>query len=140
MTSYLKSLDAKAWKAVKIGWKPPTVTVDGKPVPKPEEAWTDAEEQESLRNSRALNAIHNGVDLNMFKLINSRVTAKDAWKSLEVAFEGTSKVKTSRLLLLTTKFESLRIMEEETITEYNVRVLEIANDSLILVKEFQKQS
>lgn len=81
------------------------VTVDGKFVPKPEEDWTDTEEHESLGNSRALNAIYNGVDLNVFKLINSSITTKDAWKALEVAFEGTSKVKTSRLLLLTTKFK-----------------------------------
>ena len=85
-------------------------------MPKPEEDWNDAEEQGSLGNSRALNVIYNGVDLNMFKLIKSYVTAKDAWKKLEVAFEGTSKVKTSQLLLLTSKFESLRMMEEETIT------------------------
>lgn len=96
------------------------ITVDGKYVPKPEDDWTNEEEQESLRNSRALNVIFNVVDLNMFKLINSCVTAKDAWKKLEVAFEGTSKVKTSHLLLLTSKFEALRMMEEETITEYNV--------------------
>ena len=44
MTSYLKSLDAKAWKAVKIGWKPPMIIVDGKSVPKQEKDWTDAEE------------------------------------------------------------------------------------------------
>lgn len=31
--------------------------------------------------------------------------------------------------LLTSKYETLKMMEEETITEYNVRVLEIANDS-----------
>ena len=60
---------------------------------------------------------------------DSCITAKDAWKALKVAFEGTSKVKISRLLLLTSKFESLRMMEEETISEYNSRVLEIANDS-----------
>ena len=104
------------------------ITVDGKLVPKPEEDWMDVEEQKSLGNSRALNTIYNGVDLNVFKLINSNIIAKDAWKALEVAFEGTSKVKTSRLPLLTTKFESLRMMEEETINEYNVRVLKIAND------------
>ena len=37
MTSFIKSLDAKAWRAVKVGWKPPMVTIDGKSIPKPEE-------------------------------------------------------------------------------------------------------
>lgn len=108
------------------------VTVDGKSVPKPEKDWTDAEEQQLLGYSRALNVIYNGVDLNVFKLINYSIIVKDAWKSLEVVFEGTSKVKTFRKLLLTTKFESLKMMEEETITKYNVRVMEIANESFNL--------
>ena len=72
------------------------IIVDGKSVPKQEKDWTDAEEQESMGNSRALNFIYNGVDLNMFKLINFCVTAKDTWKKLEVGFEGTSNVKTSQ--------------------------------------------
>ncbi|KAA0066041.1 gag-pol polyprotein [Cucumis melo var. makuwa] len=58
-------------------------------VPKPEVYWTDAEEQTSVGNARAINAIFNGVDLNVFKLINSCTTAKEAWKILEVAYEGT---------------------------------------------------
>ncbi|KAA0066730.1 Receptor-like protein 12 [Cucumis melo var. makuwa] len=58
-------------------------------VPKPEVYWTDAEEQASVENAKALNAIFNGVDLNIFKL-NSCSTAKEAWKTLEVAYEVTA--------------------------------------------------
>ncbi|KAE8652851.1 hypothetical protein Csa_022694 [Cucumis sativus] len=50
------------------------------------------------------------------------------WKPLMITVDGTSKVKISRMQLLTSKYETLKMMEE-TITEYNVRVLEIANDS-----------
>ncbi|KAA0046158.1 gag-pol polyprotein [Cucumis melo var. makuwa] len=58
-------------------------------------------------------------------------TEKDetAWDILEVAFEGTSKVKISRLQILTSHFEVLQMTEEETIVEFNVRVLDIANES-----------
>ena len=51
---------------------------------------------------------------------------------MEVAYEGTSKVKISRLQLVTSKFESLKIFENESVSEYNERVLEIANESLLL--------
>ncbi|TYK29062.1 gag-pol polyprotein [Cucumis melo var. makuwa] len=54
-------------------------------VSKSEVDWTDAEEQVSIGNARALNAIFNGVDLN-----------------------------------------------NESVSEYNERVLEIANESLLL--------
>ncbi|KAA0064037.1 gag-proteinase polyprotein [Cucumis melo var. makuwa] len=101
-------------------------------VPKPEVDWTDAEEQASVGNARALNAIFNSVDLNVFKLINSCSTAKEAWKTLEVTYEGTSKVKISRLQLITSKFEALRMTEDESVSDYNKRVLEIANESLLL--------
>ncbi|TYK08444.1 gag-pol polyprotein [Cucumis melo var. makuwa] len=75
-----------------------------KPLPKPEVDWTDAEEQASIGNGRAINAI----------------------------FNGTSKVKISRLQLITLKFEALKMSEDEWVSEYNERVLEIANESLLL--------
>ncbi|KAA0054584.1 putative mitochondrial protein [Cucumis melo var. makuwa] len=128
----IKTLDGKAWRALVYGYEPPMVIVDGVSVPKPEVDWIDAEEQASVGNARAINAIFNGVDLNVFKLINSYTTAKEAWKILEVAYEGTSKVKISRLQLITSKFEALRMTEDESVSIYNGRVLEIANDSLLL--------
>jgi len=48
----------------------------------------------------------------MFRLIKKCNVAKDAWDILRMAHEGTSKVKTSRIQLLTTKFESLRMQED----------------------------
>ncbi|KAA0040963.1 gag-pol polyprotein [Cucumis melo var. makuwa] len=132
MIFFIKMLDGKAWRALVAGYDPPMITVNGVLVPKPEVDWTDAEEQASVGNARALNAIFNVVDLNVFKLINSCSTSKEAWKTLEVAYEGTSKVKISRLQLITSKFEALRMTEDESVSDYNKRVLEIANKSLLL--------
>ncbi|KAA0038052.1 gag-pol polyprotein [Cucumis melo var. makuwa] len=108
------------------------ITVDSVSVSKPEVDWTDAEEQALVRNARALNAIFSGVDLNVFKLINFCSTAKEVRRILEVAYEGTFKVKISRLQLITSKFEALKMSEDESILEKNERVLEIANESLFL--------
>ncbi|TYK13606.1 gag-pol polyprotein [Cucumis melo var. makuwa] len=131
MIFFIKTLDGKAWRALVAGYDPPMIIVNGVSVPKPEVDWTDAEKQASVGNVRALNAIFNGVDLNVFKLINSCRTTKEAWKTLEVAYEGTSKVKISRLQLITSKFEALRMTEDESVLAYNKRVLEIANESLL---------
>ncbi|KAA0050596.1 gag-pol polyprotein [Cucumis melo var. makuwa] len=108
------------------------ITVNGVSVPKSEVDWIDAEEQVSIENARALNAIVNSVDLNVFKLINSCSIVKEAWKTLEVAYEGTFKVMISRLQLIMSKFESLRMTKDESVSDYNKRVLEIANESLLL--------
>jgi uncharacterized protein YlbG (UPF0298 family) len=58
--------------------------------------------------------------------------AKDAWDILTTTHECTTKVKSSRIQLLTTKFESLRMQEDETIQDYYMNILDIANsiDSL----------
>jgi len=101
------------------GYEHLMITMDGVSVSKPEVDWTDAEEQALVGNARALNAIFNGVDLNVLKLINFCSTAKEAWRILEVAYEGTSKVKISRLQLITSKFEYLKMSEDETVSEYN---------------------
>ena len=62
------------------------ITIDGNFVRKSEVDWTDAEEQFSVGNVIALNVISYGVDLNVFKLINSCSFTKEAWKILEVAY------------------------------------------------------
>jgi hypothetical protein len=58
--------------------------------------------------------------------------AKDAWEILKTTHEGTSKVKMSRLQLLTTKFENLKMKEDKNIHDFHVNILDIANsfDSL----------
>ena len=78
MIFFIKTLNGRAWRALVAGYEPLMITVDGVSAPKPEVDWIDAEEQTSVGNSRALNAIFNGVDLNMFKLINSCGTSKEA--------------------------------------------------------------
>jgi len=99
---------------------------------KPEEEWTALEDEQALANSRALNVIFNGVDKNIFRMIKQCNVAKDAWDILKTAHEGTIKIKISKIQLLTTKFESLNMKEDETIRDYYMNVLDIANsfDSL----------
>jgi len=68
----------------------------------------------------------------MFRLIKKCTVAKDAWDILRTAHESTSMVKSSRIQLLTTKFESLKMKEDETIQDYYTNVLDMDNsfDSL----------
>ena len=99
---------------------------------KPEEEWSAPEDEHALANFRALNAIFNGVDKNMFRMIKQYNVAKDAWETLKIAHEGTFKIKSSKIQLLTTEFENLKMKEDETIRDYYMNVLDIANsfDSL----------
>jgi len=106
-----------------------TLDADGNKtyVLKPEEEWIAAEDELTLGNSKALNALFNGVDKNMFRLIKQCTMAKDALKILKTAYEGTTKVKSAKIQLLTTKFENLKMLEDESIQDYHLNILDIAN-------------
>lgn len=69
MIAFLKLINIKTWKAVISGWEPPTI--QGKSTSKSKYDSPDAENQASLDYSRVFNVIYNGVDQNVFKLINT---------------------------------------------------------------------
>ncbi|GAU44283.1 hypothetical protein TSUD_371830 [Trifolium subterraneum] len=130
MIAFLKSMDSKTWKAVLKGWEHPKVKhANGADTDelKPEEEWTAAEDSLALGNSKALNALFNGVDKNMFRLIKKCEVAKDAWEILKTTQEGTAKVKISRLQNLTRKFENLRMKEDESVHNFYMNVMDFAN-------------
>ncbi|CAM8987103.1 unnamed protein product [Rhodiola kirilowii] len=112
MRSFLKSLDEKA-----KGWtKPMMNNLTGEPIPKPEALWTEEEDKASMGNLKAMNTIFSAVDENVMKLIINCEMAKEAWDILQIAFEGTDKVRNSRMQAVTTRFEEMKMKESETIT------------------------
>ncbi|GAU48935.1 hypothetical protein TSUD_373440 [Trifolium subterraneum] len=130
MIAFLKSMDSRTWKAVLKGWEHPKVKdANGADTDalKPEEEWTAAEDSLALGNSKALNALFNGVDKNMFRLIKKCEVAKDAWEILKTTQEGTAKVKISRLQNLIRKFENLRMKEDESVHNFYMNVMDFAN-------------
>ncbi|GAU10383.1 hypothetical protein TSUD_419050, partial [Trifolium subterraneum] len=92
-----------------------------------EEDWTTAEDMLAVGNSKALNALFNGVDKNMFRLIKRCKIAKEAWDILKTTQEGTAKVKISRLQILTRKFENLKMKEDESVHDFYMNVMDFAN-------------
>ncbi|KAK2363063.1 gag-protease polyprotein [Trifolium repens] len=140
MVAFLKSMDQKAWREIITRWNHPRVTTaDGSTSLKGVADSSPEEETEASGNSKALNAIFNGVDENMFKLINTCTEAKQAWEILQTAHEGTSRVRMSKLQLLTIKFENLRMEDEETISEFNTRVRDIGNSSFALGEKIPEE-
>ncbi|XP_073051218.1 uncharacterized protein [Primulina eburnea] len=124
---YIKSLDEQTWQRVINGWTPPVmIDQEGDKRPKPETDWTADEVQNSNHNSKALNAIFTSVDMNMFSLITNCTSAKNAWDILQCHCEGSESVRRTRLRMLTSKFEMMRMEESENILEYDRRLREIA--------------
>ena len=88
MRAFLCSIDESIWDAVVISWT------------RPEEAkstWDKAALAASNANSKTLNAIFCGVSPNEFHRISQITVAKEAWEILETTYEGTKKVKDTKL-------------------------------------------
>ncbi|GAA0167282.1 hypothetical protein LIER_22250 [Lithospermum erythrorhizon] len=74
-----------------------------------QEGGSISQDELALGNDKALNAIFNGVTPNVFKIISKCIVAKEAWEILQTAYEGTPKVRMSRLQQLTTKWETAKM-------------------------------
>ncbi|CAM8962862.1 unnamed protein product [Rhodiola kirilowii] len=132
MKAFLKSQDESVWEAVENGWIHPVTTEAGKVSLLAKDKWTEIHKNAEAANSKAMNAIFSEVDGKNFKMISTCEIAKKAWDILRTAHEGTTKVKISRMEMVTSKFECLRMQEDETITDFNTRVLNISNESFAL--------
>ncbi|CAM8982907.1 unnamed protein product [Rhodiola kirilowii] len=133
MKAFLKAHDESVWEAVEQGWTHP-VTIDkgGRTISLAKNRWTEEQKNAEAANSKALNAISSGVDGKKFKMILTCEIAKTSWDMLQTAHEGTKKVQISRMEMVTSKSESLRMQEDETIADFNTRVPDISNESFAL--------
>ncbi|XP_057785954.1 uncharacterized protein LOC131003485 [Salvia miltiorrhiza] len=129
MTSFIRAVDENAWTAVEEGWTAPC-DAEGKPTPR--NKWTLTELAASNANQKALNSIQNAVTMEVFALISMCANAKEAWDVLMSTYEGNSKVKKQRLQQLATKFEELRMDENEDISTFHGKLLALANESFSL--------
>ena len=83
-------------------------------------------------NSKTINAIFYGVSTDEFHRISHVKTTQEAWKILETTYEGTEKVKDTKLQILTTRFEEVKISEDESFDSFYGRLNEIVNAKLNL--------
>ena len=104
MKAFLKSIDERVWNSVEYGWEKPTTPVSERQTSKKEAA---------AFNSKAMNAIFNAASMGKFKRISNVEVAHTAWNILQTVLEGTKAVKINKLQKLTSKFESIRMSDDE---------------------------
>ena len=109
MRAFLCSIDEVVWDAVEIGWTKLEAA---------KSTWDKAALAASNANSKALNAIFYGVSPDEFHRISHITIAKEAWQILETTYEGTKKVKDTKLQMLTTRFKELRMSEDESFDSF----------------------
>ena len=76
------------------------------------------------------------IDVTQFKLISACESARDAWIILQNAHKGTSSIKILKLQMLASRFEDLRMLEDETISDLNSKLCDIANEALTFCEKY----
>ena len=89
------SIDDTVWDVVEASWTRLEAA---------KSTWDKAALAKVNANSKALNAIFCGVSRDEFHRISHITIAKEAWEILETTYEGTKKVKDTKLQMLTTRF------------------------------------
>ena len=119
----MQSLDEKVWQAVEIDWtKSKEASAD----------WDKAKINAVNFNSRALNVLFSAVTNEEFKNISSTEIAKEAWTILQTTYEGTKAVKDSKLQRLITRFEEIKMEEDESFDEFYAKFKDIVNSAFNL--------
>ena len=107
--AFLCSIDETVWDAVDVGWTRLEAA---------KSTWDKATLATANTNSKALNAIFCDVCPNEFYRISHITIAKEAWQILEITYEGTKKVKDTKLQMLTSQFEELKMSEDESFDSF----------------------
>ena len=76
-----------------------------------------------------MNAIFNAVYMKKFKRISNVEVAHTAWNILKIVHEGTNAVKINKLQHLTTRFESIRMSDDECLDEFYAKLNDIVNSA-----------
>jgi hypothetical protein len=101
MRFFLKSIDW--WSIVETGWtKLADTTLETVP-----------QKNARLSNDKALHALCQALSPSEFAKISNCELAKEAWQILETTYEGTKLVKSAKLQMLISKFEEIKMLEDE---------------------------
>jgi len=116
MRFFLNSIDC--WSIVETGWT------------KPEDAALELVPQKTTRlsNDKALHALCQALSPSEFSKISNCESAKEAWQILETTYEGTN------LQMLISKFEEIKMLEDETFGEFYSKMSDLRNSMVSLGK------
>ena len=129
MKAFLKSIDERVWNSAECRWKKPTTQVS---------EWQISEKEAAAFISKAMNAIYNDVSMEEFKRISNVEVAHTALNILQTVHEGTKTIKINKLQQLTTRFESIRMSDDECFDEFNAKLSDIINSVYNLGKIYDQ--
>jgi hypothetical protein len=127
MKTYIQAQGFEIWQSIVDGYKEPVVP------PTSEKAM-----KLSQNNSKATNALLNGLGESVYTKVVHCKSAKEIWDKLQNIYEGDSKVKATKLQTYRGQFKQLKMKEDENIAAYFLRVDETVNAIIGLGEEIEE--
>ena len=128
MRAFLCAINESVWDSVQNGYVKPTTA---------KSEWDKAALALANANSKAINVIFCGVSPDEFHRISHVKIAKKPWTILETTYEGTKKVKDTKLQMLTTRFEELKMGDDEAFDSFYGKLNEIVIAKLNLREKIE---
>ncbi|XP_022874267.1 uncharacterized protein LOC111393100 [Olea europaea var. sylvestris] len=116
MRAFLKSLDEHVWISVQNGWKPPSIIVSGNIHLTDISVWTKDELAACNWNSKGIHVLFMALSPEEFRRVSMCETAKE----------------NSKLQMLASRFEEVRMKDDETFDEFYAKLNDIVNSSFNL--------
>jgi len=123
MRFFLKSIDV--WQIVEIVWTSlEDITAE----------LSIVQNKARLFNDKALHALCQALSPYEFTRISNCESTKDAWQILEITCEGTKLVKSAKLQMLISRFEEIKMLDNETFGEFYTWINDLRNSMVSLGK------
>ena len=107
MKTYIQAQGFEIWQSIVDGYTTPTVLPTN-----------DKAVKLGQNNSKAKNALLNGLSETVFTKVAHCKSAKEIWDKLQNIYEGYSKVKETKLQTYRGQFEQLNMKEDENLAAY----------------------
>ena len=120
MKAFLKSINERVWNSVEYGWEKPITPIN---------EWSTFQKEATVLNSKVMNAIFNAVSIKEFKRISNVEVVYTAWNILQTVHEDIKAVMINKLQQLTTRFESIRMSDDECFDEFYAKLNNIVNSA-----------
>ncbi|MQL86331.1 hypothetical protein Taro_018864 [Colocasia esculenta] len=118
MEFFLQGLDFQLWSIIEEGDLLVTNEKD---------KWTDEDKKKISLNSKVKSILCCALSKKEFNRISACKSAMEMWENLRLTYEGTDKVKETRIDILVSQYERFQMQSEESITQMYSRFTDITN-------------